>query len=152
MAPKSYKKRRSLRNVRKSRKRQQGGADGGATGYVAGVYGDLQQQMAGADAHNLIQPMQSQTSMGPAQIGGRRKSKRRRQKGGLAPLQPADLSEPHSGGQHMDMSAGQKGGYFPALLERAVVPFGLIGLQRMMGKRARSAKKSNFRKSNFRRR
>jgi hypothetical protein len=149
MAPKSYKKRRSLRNVRKSRKRQQGGADSGATGYVGGLYGGLSDQMANADAHNLIQPMQSQSSMGPAQIGGkkyRRKSKRRRQRGGLAALTPADLSEPHSGGQHMDMSAGQKGGYFPALLERAVVPFGLIGLQRMMGKRVRSAKKSNFRR------
>jgi len=146
MGAKSYKKRGIKRNNRKSRKVQRGGSDGGATGYVGNMYGTMEQQMNNADAHNLIQPLNAQTSMGPAQIGGKKSRKMRKHRkkhrggSGLHALNPAELSEPHTN-QHMDASTGQKGGYFNSVLERAIVPFGLIGLQRFMGKRARTLKK-----------
>lgn len=69
-----------------------------------------------------------------------RKHRKKHQRGGLHALNPAELEVPHTG-QHMEVSTGQKGGYFSSLLERALVPVGLIGLQRFMGKRARSLKK-----------
>ena len=151
MARKSYKKQRTPKN--KSR-RQRGGSDGGATGYVGNLYGTFDQQMAGADAHNLIQPIHSQSSMSPAsvQAGGGRKTRRKRgkkQRGGHAGVnmhsEPALLETAYPG-QTTELSGGQKGGYLAALIERAAVPFGLIGLQRLMGKRARSAKKNKFKK------
>lgn len=51
------------------------------------------------------------------------KSKKRRFKGGLAPLSPYALDAPvsQSGGK-------QKGGYLSELVQAAVVPFGLAGL------------------------
>lgn len=76
MAVKSYKKRGIKRHHRKSRKGQRGGGDGGATGYVGGLYGTMEQQMNNSDAHNVIQPLNSHTSMGPAQIGGGKKSRK----------------------------------------------------------------------------
>jgi hypothetical protein len=149
MAAKSYKK-RGLKN-RRSRKGQRGGGDGGATGYVGNIAGSFEQQMNNAGPGNLLH-LNSPSSISPASIvesiqtGGRRKSRKNRKYrkklrggSGLHALNPADLSEPHTN-QHMNESTGQKGGYYYDLLERAVVPFGLIGLQRLMGKRARSLK------------
>lgn len=154
MGAKSYKKRGIKRHHRKSRKGQHGGADGGATGYVAQVAGSFEQQMNNAGPGNLLH-LNSPSNMSPASIaesiqtGGGKKSRKMRkhrkkhQRGGsgLNPLNPADLSAPYPN-QHMDLSTGQKGGYFSGLLERALVPFGLIGLQRFMGKRARTFKKN----------
>jgi hypothetical protein len=142
MASKSYKKKRVVKN--KSRKHQRGGNESGATGYVSKHYGDLSAQMNNADPHNLIQ----QIPVAPAQSGGKKSKTKsmklrkngKKQRGGhpsTAPYSPAELSEPYPG-QNLEQTTGQKGG---GLLERALVPFGLIGLQRLMGKRVKSHKK-----------
>jgi len=56
------------------------------------------------------------------QTGGKYK-KRRPIRGGLAPLSPFELEQaPQTGGNK------QKGGYFTELMQAAVVPFGLAGL------------------------
>jgi hypothetical protein len=64
------------------------------------------------------------TNVSLAQSGGSRrkgKGKRRRMRGGLAPLNPELL-----GGDVPTTS--QKGGYFSSVLKAALVPFGLMGL------------------------
>lgn len=61
------------------------------------------------------------TNVSLAQSGGsRRKGRGKRMKGGLVPLSPSDLDVP--------TTSGQKGGYFTTLLNNAIVPFGLMGL------------------------
>jgi len=129
----------------KGRKSYRGGM--GATEYVAGMYGDLNQQMAGADAHMRLTPVVSIQSGGKSRRGrkGRKTLRLRlpqetssRLAGGSGlsqELKPADY-----GGQVGAMSDGQKGGYITELLERAVVPFGLMALQRYAGKGKRSRK------------
>jgi hypothetical protein len=56
-----------------------------------------------------------------AQSGGRRSRRRRRYRGGMAPLSPEELAPAAPVG-------GQKGGYLTQLMQAAVVPFGLMGL------------------------
>ena len=67
------------------------------------------------DAHALVAPT--------SQSGG--KTKRKHFRGGLVPLTPSVLGEQ----QPPHMSGGkQKGGYFTELMQSAIVPFGLAGL------------------------
>ena len=99
----------------------------GAGEYVSQMYGDLNAQMANANANNMIQPIHQGAA--PVIKHGGKGSKRRMhrmKKGGniFHPLNPASLQEPG------DLSHGQQGGYFGHLLERAAVPFGLLALQR----------------------
>jgi hypothetical protein len=145
MSPKSSKKRRTVRN--KSHKKRQHGGDGGATGYVGGLFGTLDQQMLNANEHNVIQPLNASPIL---QTGGkksrRRGKKGKKQYGGLSPLNPAELSEPaplQDMAQSHGQKGGQKGGYFLNLLERAIVPFGLIGLQRYAGKRVKTRRQKH---------
>ena len=66
------------------------------------------------------------TNVSLAQSGGSRRKgrgKRRRMRGGLVPLSPSELS-----GGDVPTTSGQKGGYWSSLLEAAIVPFGLMGL------------------------
>jgi len=101
----------------------------GAGEYVSQMYGDLNAQMANANANNMIQPIpQGGAHVTGGQHGGKSKRRMRsaKKKGGniYHPLNPASLQEAG------DLSHGQKGGYFGHLLERAAVPFGLLALQR----------------------
>ena len=56
-----------------------------------------------------------------AQSGGRKSRHHRRHRGGMFPLSPEDLAPQAPVG-------GQKGGYLTQLMQAAVVPFGLMGL------------------------
>jgi len=118
----------------------------GATEYVAGMYGDLNQQMASAQ-HGQITPL-SHTPALAAQSGGKGRGKKTSRRipqsgpsrlagGSYYPLQPAEY-----GGQVGALSDGQKGGYMMQLLERAAVPFGLMALRDYAGKYSRKNRKS----------
>lgn len=138
---------KSRKNKGRKNKSYRGGM--GATEYVAGMYGDLNQQMAGANQHMGLMPVQHGAAVVTPQSGGKSKRKGRGRKsfripqsgpsrlaGGYFPLQPAEY-----GGQVGALSDGQKGGYITQLLERAVVPFGLMAMQRYAGKRSRKNRK-----------
>ena len=163
--------RKSFRKSGNKRKRQHGGSDSGATGYVGGLFGDLAQQTAtiaaSGSTSNVVMPMNAASSMNatPIQSGGKSKkrgkkskpdtaeapsnkrfipttpsaaalaggaSKKRRKhkKHGGNPLTPADYTAP----------AGQTGGFFSDLIERAGVPFGLMGIHSLYGKKFKSRK------------
>ena len=134
MARKSYKKHRGSRKNKTHRRRRQHGGDGGATGYVGALYGDLNQQMANSDAHNIIQPLSANTTMTPTQIGGRRRY-RKTHRGGMSVLHPADIENAGA------LSHGQKGGNMINIMKRAIVPAGLFGLKQMYSKRMKSHRK-----------
>lgn len=123
----------------------------GATEYVTGMYGDLATQTANLAGRMQIMPITHAAPVAaPAQTGGKSKRKGRKGRrslripqsgpsrlaGGYFPLQPAEY-----GGQVGALSDGQKGGYITQLLERAVVPFGLMAMQRYAGKRSRKNRK-----------
>ena len=155
MARKSF--RHSKKNRKTKRKGQYGGSNGGATGYVGGLYGTLEQQLSNMNSSsgtgNIIQ-QNSHTSLTPAQVGGGKKSKRfiphvpsaaslaggkskkhkRKIRGGY-PLSPSDIEV-----QVPAQAQAQTGGYFGNLVERAIVPFGLMGMQRLLGKKIKSRK------------
>jgi hypothetical protein len=158
MARKSF--RHSKKNRKTKRKGQYGGSNGGATGYVGGLYGNLEQQLSNMNSStgtgNIIQ-QNSHTSLTPAQVGGGKKSKskskrfiphvpsaaslaggkskkhkKRKYRGGY-PLSPSDI-------EVQVPAQEQTGGYFGNLVERAIVPFGLMGMQRLLGKKIKSRK------------
>lgn len=121
----------------------------GATEYVVSNYGDLATQTANLGGRMQIMPIQHGAApvAAPAQSGGKGRGKKpsrripqqsgpSRLAGGYFPLQPAEY-----GGQVGALSDGQKGGYITQLLERAVVPFGLMAMQRYAGKRSRKNRK-----------
>ena len=71
-----------------------------------------------------------QTPSAAALAGGASKKRRKHKKHGGNPLTPADYTAP----------AGQTGGFFSDLIERAVVPFGLMGIHSLYGKKFKSRK------------
>ena len=62
------------------------------------------------------------------QSGG--KSKRRKQRGGLVEYQPTLVSESVGPLSSAGPQVAQKGGYFQELVKSAIVPFGLLGLNK----------------------
>jgi hypothetical protein len=161
---------KGIRHTRKNKSRRKllkGGM--GATEYVAGMYGDLNQQMANATEHMQLSPVQH-GALAPQSGGKSRKVKGKGRKGKKSyrvpqqsgpsrlaggevdeeevnhlnnptkggayyPLNPAEY-----GGQVGALSDGQKGGYITELLERAVVPFGLMALRTYAGKSRKNRK------------
>ena len=63
--------------------------------------------------------------LSPFDLTGGKSKKKRYFKGGLAPLSPFELETPP---QQEQTGGKQKGGYFTELVQAAVVPFGLAGL------------------------
>jgi hypothetical protein len=144
---------KGIRHTRKNKSRRKllkGGM--GATEYVAGMYGDLNQQMAGATEHMQLSPIQH-GAVAPQSGGKSRKVKGRKGKrsfrvpqqsgpsrlaGGNIHIQQLNPAE--YGGQVGALSDGQKGGYITELLERAVVPFGLMALRTYAGKSRKNRK------------
>jgi hypothetical protein len=156
-----HKSRKNKSRKNKSRK-YRGGM--GATEYVAGMYGNLDQQMAGANENHMqLTPL----TLANSQSGGksRRKGKVKGKKsfrlpnqesssrlaggdsteekdddaagGNYLPLNPAEYSGPVG-----ELSDGQKGGYMMQLLERAAVPFGLMALRNYAGKYSKKNRKN----------
>ena len=136
------------RKNKSRRKLYRGGM--GATEYVAGMYGDLATQTANLGERMQIMPIQGTAA---AQSGGKVSRRKGRMSlrlriprqdtssrlagGAYYPLQPADYT--NSAG--IGLSDGQKGGYITQLLERAVVPFGLMALRNYAGKYSRKNRK-----------
>jgi hypothetical protein len=114
------------RKTMRMRRKMRGGNPADANGsYEIGGYA-ASQQNAGSSASampdlNIIN-----------QAGGMsRKRKRRRQRGGMSELSPANIGGstgllPTAG----DSAGEQKGGYFPSLFKSALAPFGLSGLNK----------------------
>jgi hypothetical protein len=141
---------KGIRHTRKNKSRKnkshkyRGGM--GATEYVAGMYGDLNQQTAGLNQHMQLSTIQHGSAVAPQSGGKGRKGRRsfrvpqngpsRLAGGNYLPLQPAEY-----GGQVGALSDGQKGGYITELLERAVVPFGLMALRNYAGKFSKKNRK-----------
>ena len=126
------------------RKKMRGGNEGGATGYVSNMFGNLEQQLggmnSGAGNGNTLVPLsqQSPTVLTPATVGGQSggASKKRRRKSakkvkavkqeGTRKFIPTTPSAASLAGGN-----SQKGGGF---IDRALVPFGLFGLQSLWAK------------------
>ena len=75
-----------LTRIANKRKRQHGGSDSGATGYVGGLFGDLAQQTAtiaaSGSTSNVVMPMNAASSMNatPIQSGGKSKKRGKKSK------------------------------------------------------------------------
>lgn len=132
-----HKKRRGYR------KKMRGGSEGGATGYVSNMFGNLEQQLGGMNSGaggNTLVPLsqQSPTVLTPASVTGQTggASKKRRRKSakkvkamkqeGTRKFIPTTPSAASLAGGN-----SQRGGGF---IDRALVPFGLFGLQSLWSK------------------
>ena len=107
----------------KTRRRMRGGS-----GYLmpasvtdSFTHGDY----AGSQSSPVSSVSSYQPNVSLAQSGGKSKKRGKRYRGGsLAPLSPEELAPPapaQTGGKH-------KGGYMAELMQAAIVPFGLFGL------------------------
>ena len=76
--------------------------------------------------HSPVPIAGSVSNVALAQSGGRSKKYRKKHRGGAHVLQPATLGEDTLGGA----PATQKGGYMENLFKAALVPFGLMGLNK----------------------
>ncbi len=155
-----HKTRKNKGRKNKSRKMLKGGM--GATEYVAGMFGDLNQQMASASEHMQLTPLSNQSGGKSRRKGLKGKKGRKGKRGGNPDNKSSslaggdeekeddqeggsgishELKPAEYGGQMGNMSDGQKGGYMMQLLERAAVPFGLFALQNYAGKRSKKNRK-----------
>ncbi len=153
-----HKSRKNKSRKNKSRK-YRGGM--GATEYVTGMLGNVDQQLALANMNHMQLTPQSGTQSG-TQSGGKSRRKGKGKKSFRLPNQEtssrlaggdADNEEEQDGGNHFPlnpaeyggqvgaMSDGQKGGYMMQLLERAAVPFGLLALRNYAGKYSKKNRK-----------
>lgn len=162
-----HKSRKNKSRKNKSRK-YRGGM--GATEYVTGMYGTVDQQMAEANANHMrLTPLTTPSTIAHSQSGGksRRKGKGKGKKSFRLPSQETSsrlaggdaqgeeekkeddamggnhfpLNPADYGGEMGKMSDGQKGGYMMQLLERAAVPFGLMALRNYAGKYSKKNRK-----------
>lgn len=103
-------RRQSFNSMQKGKSKTQAGGAGAAENVMAAV-GDGQTQfnnvMMGSQTSNVIQPISQHVALPVPQSGGRRSVHRRRNGKGRT----------------------KKGGYWGAVLEQAIVPLTLLGLQ-----------------------
>lgn len=116
------------KTMRMRRRRMRGGNPADANGsYEIGGYA-ASQQNAGSSA-TTMPDLNIMNQAG----GMSRKRKRRRQRGGMSELSPADIGVSDgllpTGGSVVE-GGEQKGGYFPSLFKSALAPFGLSGLNK----------------------
>ena len=124
---------RSRKNSSRSRKHGQKGGDAPASawGYVLNTFGDLNTQLSNALTLSNNQNVATLNSTQVVPIKN------------VNANEPASLMLKQAGGRK---GKGKKGGFLGigAILEQAVVPFGLFGLQQSYGKSRRGKQSGNF--------
>ena len=112
--------------VKRTHRRRSNKMRGGMSSLMSGSITDFNHGNYAASQSSVSAGSSAPTNVSLAQSGGSRRKaggkKRRMRGGGLMPLSPSDLLG------DVAPTGGQKGGYLSSVLNAALVPFGLMGL------------------------